>query len=300
MLSFSVYDYAPVEPQAEDWQRHTVHVIQLQPPPNGEGRTFGVLRLAGTTGAIWSPDSRSISVIREPHFDMGTIRGVPALIDVPGGSERRLSAEPLNLDRAPAFNADGTKLLLTTKGQVDEQTWGSIITIINADGVEVERIAHPGDGSFGSPRWAPDGDRIAMHYSRRAADGRLWEPRYVLYDLATRQVIGETEVPRASDKIGGRCGGTDMWRSDWSRDGRRLLYAFTMGDTGANGIWVWDTASGTQKLVPAANAGPAAPGSDGHFAFSASAFDRSYIFIGDEGGGFPRLLTDGQSPAWSP
>ena len=146
-------------------------------------------------------------------------------------------------------------------------------------------------------------NQIAFHVSEYDEATQLSSPRYVVYDIGVGAIIDSVDAPRASDKIGGGCGGSDMWRMDWSRDGASLLYDFSLGDTGANGIWVWEIAANAQRLVPAAQAGSPSPGGSGWFAFATSSYSQvsgssSHIFAGNDGGGAPLLLTDGSQPAW--
>jgi len=247
-------------------------------------------------GAEWSPDGTRIGVIIDPELQaMSSPLGLPAIIDVATGERTMLSHERFYLQDPPAFNHDGTMLLISYSPQStgEGDTRRPRILITDLAGRELHAIDMPPDGFISRPRWSPVDNRIAFHES----DGTT--PRYVIYDLA-RGRIASTDVPRASDKIGGRCGSADMWLTAWSLDGRSLLYSFDLGDTGANGVWAWDLASGTQRIVPAINAGVPAPGPDGWFAFASWGNSTPYMFAGPVAGGFPTIITDGQSPAWSP
>ena len=128
---------------------------------------------------------------------------------------------------------------------------------------------------------------------------RLPEPGTVvtrggsLYDVDARAFFGGAALPRFSDRIGGRCGGGDMYRTAWSADGTRVLYTFNDGDTGANGVWAWDVASGEQHVIHSYASSPA--GGPGELVmFGAGAF----VMYGSSDGGYPRVITDGTSPAW--
>jgi Tol biopolymer transport system component len=172
----------------------------------------------------------------------------------------------------------------------DETTQQSTraLIIYDADGIEVDRIAFEGERYYASPRWSPVSNRIALH---------LWEDgraRYTVYDLSTAAFVGDAAPPPTSDRIGGKCGGGDMWRTSWSADGQHVLYSFTDGDTGANGVWAWDVASGEQRVILASYVSAPSSGPDGAVMFSAGA----HIFVGTTAGGLPRILTDGSSPAW--
>lgn len=79
--------------------------------------------------------------------------------------------------------------------------------------------------------WAPESNRIGFHVSEQDT------PHYAVYDLAAGAIVALANVPQRNPNIGGRCGGGDMWRSAWSRDGRSMLYSYTDGLAGTNGVW---------------------------------------------------------------
>jgi hypothetical protein len=89
-----------------------------------------------------------------------------------------------------------------------------------------------------------------------------------------------------------------MWRTAWSADGAHVLYSFSDGDAGANGIWAFDIASGNQRVVYASGAGAPSAGPDGSVMFSTFGGETGFIFVGHVSGGYGRVLTDGSSPVW--
>jgi Tol biopolymer transport system component len=285
-LAFSVYRSDGTAEGAWD-----VHVLPIADP--AAERVY-----PGVVGVSWSPDGQSFGTIAQPQVDQmsGGATGLPAIVDVATGEVRTLAAEPFWQQMPPQFNYDATKLLVTY-AQYGENVIdpGPRIEVRDLSGNEIARVEMPGDSYFGKPRWSPVADQIQFHVGR--SDG---QPQYAVYDLARRDIIAAARVPKASDKIGGKCGGWDMWSATWSRDGGGVLYSFDMGDTGANGIWIWDVASGEQTLVPSISASPASAGPDGYAAFASSGGTNGTIFIASPGGGFPTLLTDGSGPVWSP
>jgi Tol biopolymer transport system component len=250
-------------------------------------------------GTAWSPDGATFATVIDPIMEGvgGGVLGVPAIIDMASGERRTLASKPFSQQSAPSFNHDGTKLLLTyadyAEGAADP---GPRIVVWDLAGSELARIEPPADTYYASPAWSPVDDRILFH----AGSSSQGQPQYVVYDLARHDIVAGARVPKASDKIGGRCGSWNMWSATWSRDGSRILYSFDMGDTGANGIWNWDLATNAQTLVPAISTSHAAAGPDGYATFSSAGWDESFIFVSSPAGGFPVLVTDGTGPVWSP
>ncbi len=240
------------------------------------------------SGGGWSPDGARIAVVREPNFDGmgGGVEGVPAILEVATGAQLVLGSERFWQQKAPEFNFDGS-LLMVNYAKYEAETSTVAILIYDADGVEVQRIVMAQGAGYASPRWSPVENRIAMHFQDQAGSG------YAVYDLASSGFVARSETPKVSERIGGRCGGGDMWETEWSRDGQRVLYSFTSGDTGANGVWSWDIATGERRVIVAANAGSASSGAGTSVMFSAG-----HIFIGSSDGGLPRIVTDGAQPAW--
>jgi hypothetical protein len=102
---------------------------------------------------------------------------------------------------------------------------------MDASGQERARIEPPKDVYYASPVWASESNRIGFHVSEQDT------PHYAVYDLAAGAIVALANVPQRNPNIGGRCGGGDMWRSAWSRDGRSMLYGYTDGLAGTNGVW---------------------------------------------------------------
>lgn len=245
-----------------------------------------------TAGGEWSPDSARMGIVRDfkqAGMSFAEYDGVPAILDVATGGQLILGSERIQQHKPPSFNYDGSQFMVTVSDW-DDVTGTSTVAMIfyDAEGVERSRINFGPDEFYASPQWSSSANLVAAHMS---ADS---EARYALFDVASGQIIGQAVPPVYSPKLGGRCGGGDMWKTAWSADGSHVLYSFQWGDTGANGIWAWDVASGEQRVVVAAGASEPSAGPGGAVMFSAG----EHIFTGTTDGGLPRVLTDGTSPVW--
>ncbi len=287
-LSFNIYrsDGDGVNPGSVD-----LHVLTLDDSALAASQVF-----EGLAGGAWSPDGAHLGVVREPTPPQmgGGIEGIPAILDVTTGGQLVLGSERMYQQKAPAFNFDGSLLMVNEAIYSQDGANNRVsIVIYTSDGADYDRIDFSSESNgYASPSWSPDSNRIAMHVSR---DQRA---RYQVYDLATRTFAGNAEPPSISERIGGGCGGGDMWNTEWSTDGMRVLYSFTWGDTGANGIWSWDLRDGSQNILYAANAGAPTAGPGSLILFSTNDYPASHIFYGSSNGGFPRIITDGSSPVW--
>jgi hypothetical protein len=260
-----------------------LHLLRFE-----EDGTVGVRVLRGMMGGTWSPDSRRLGVLFEGgDMSMEGYRGIPGVIDLSGG-ELRLTAEPVANERPPSFNHDGT-LLVASYTQQEGENWRSYRRVFDAaTGAVVSDIVLPDDAWFASLRWSPVANQLAGYTS----DGT--RGIYAVYDLAAGRIVASVPVPPYSPKIGGKCGAPDMMRMAWSRDGRRVLYRFDMGESGDNGIWSWDPATGETSLLRAGYPGYPAAGPDAWFAFAAD----NLIFVARSVDVFPQIVGEGADPAW--
>jgi hypothetical protein len=245
--------------------------------------------IRGVAGRGWSPDGTRVGIVKgaQPQQMGGGWKGVPGWADVATGESHLVGDAAYFQQDPPAFNFDGT-LLLVTQAADDGSSRG--IVIMDAAGKEHARLEPPKDVYYGSPLWAPESNRIGFYVSEQKA------PHYAVYDLAAGAIVARAGVPQRNPDIGGKCGGGDMWRSAWSRDGSSVLYSYTEGLAGTNGVWVWNVAAGKQRLVPAFGAGAPSDGPGGRVVFSSGLF----VMAGDTGGALTVLITDGRSPIWSP
>lgn len=280
-LSFNVPHYGTANTGTSDYGTMELVVVDTQ----------GVVLadVPGVAGRGWSPDSERVGIVKgaQPQQMGGGWKGVPGWLDVTTGDLHLVGDAAHYQQDPPAFNYDGTLLLVTHAP--DDGSFARIV-IMDLAGNERARIEQPRNVYYASPLWAPNSNRIGFHI------GDQETPHYAIYDLAADAIVARADVPQRNPNIGGKCGGGDMWRSVWSRDGRSLLYSYTDGLKGTNGVWVWDIAAGQQHLVPAFGAGAPSGGPGGRVVFSTGFF----IMAGDTSGALPALITDGRSPVWSP
>ena len=135
------------------------------------------------------------------------------------GSGARNLSNDLSLDDEPDFSPDGKKVVFFSlrEGNAD-------IYVIDTDGSNLERLTD--DGGNVSPRWSPDGSRIAYSHAGSLvvmdADGS--DARTIM----EVQAASEAEPCRAGSFVGG-----------WSPDGERITYyAAILGSGGDNSFWV--------------------------------------------------------------
>ncbi|HEX5631583.1 MAG TPA: hypothetical protein VFX50_00070, partial [Gemmatimonadales bacterium] len=187
-----------------------------------------------TTGArdviqpAWAPDGRHIAFVRasgergklEPADVLGTYDPVADiwLHDLANGEERRLAAGALG----PAFSGDGTRLAF-------EASWGGArrLWVADSGGRNPQQLTTDDSETVDhvTPRWSPDGGRIAFRRLRAAKSDIL------VVDVATKAASWVTDdnvldvhpawAPsgRAIYFSSARGGGLNIWRVPMAPDG---------------------------------------------------------------------------------
>jgi serine/threonine protein kinase len=158
---------------------------------------------SGSDGsAQFSPDGSAVFFMRSTGARNALYR-----VPVVGGEPRRLLEDLREYHPSP----DGRRLAFIRTPHEDRNTAGDV-WIANADGSDARRVSRLAGGwRLESPRWSPDGSRLAAVVQDPGAS--VTPPRLVAIDPATG-----SESPIAAD-IRGLVG-----RLAWEPSGRALLY----------------------------------------------------------------------------
>jgi tricorn protease len=153
-----------------------------------------------------------------------TARGDVFTAPIEAGPTRNLTASSRSHDKAAAWSPDGRSIVFISDRSGEDELW-----LISQDGRgEPEPLTRGGQAMRYSPRWSPDGSRIAFSDK----DGKLW-----VLTLERRRLTEVADDPRGT--IGDYA---------WSPRGNHL--AFSMADRrGYRAIHVWSAADGRVRQV---------------------------------------------------
>ncbi|MBI2913959.1 MAG: PD40 domain-containing protein [Chloroflexi bacterium] len=253
--------------------------------------------------AEWSPDGAALSYL-------GVFDGIGCMDE---GAEPRLRRLDTGQDvvlgppgcymQPPHFSPDGSQLAFVCfsyqgqvlqEGQAIEVQYdcaGDGLRLVDSDGAN-GRLLIPYDdglGWFSNPSWSPDGLSIALRWTGPRCEG------YAVYNVAEERTGACFQLPPPGG-FGGRCGSYEDGASDWSPDGRFLIYHWEFG-AGRNGVWIADVTTGETTLIPTIPASFVSVASGGgHLAFASA----GYIWAVDMDGSKLTLLAEGMQPAWQP
>ena len=164
----------------------------------------------------------------DSRLAFSTVRFTPDIweLDVPTGELRQVTSAASDEDFAH-LSPDGESLVVQSDRGGDTQA----LWTVSLDGEFLERIT-TGKEPAGTPRWSPDGDRIAYHT-----------------DVGDRSVIvigapggvSTTEVATVAAPAA-------LSAPVWSPDGNRL--AWYLGDRARSSVWVTDIGGEPLELTP--------------------------------------------------
>ena len=206
----------------------------------------------------WSPDGRLIAFVRAPGT---STTGAIHLISPLGGSDRRLSDEPVAVGYAPSWSPDGRWLATgATSAALEAQSRvPNGIRLIDSSTGEARSITTPGGTAFhAAPTFSPNGRHLAYTSCPRSFSCQL-----VVVELGADYIVTGAEQ-RLTRRV--------IWLSGlaWTRDGKSVVY----GDSINTRLWragiAGDTPPEPVEIAGFGASAPAIAGSSDRLAFSRS------------------------------
>lgn len=189
---------------------------------------------------LWSPTGEYI-LFHEPDYSYSVIK--------PDGTGRKrvikgsFETNDYDADWAP----DGRRLVWTAKCMPGPD-WSRNIYTKSIDGTKITRLSRDADAHEEYPLWSPQGDWIAFFKTDRLFEWRPeWRTPITLVDVAGTDYKVLWRGNRSDE-------GVCRWLSDWSPDGRYIL--FNAGSETSAGVyydfWCFDVEKRTFKQVTSA------------------------------------------------
>jgi len=184
----------------------------------------------------------------------------------------------------PRLSPDGARVAYVRRsGDVMRDRFASSIWMVSVDGAD-HRALVQGDGSFGSPRWSPTGDRLLYTATENGAPALR-----VLY-MDTRETTTLARLPRGAGSPA------------WSPDGTRVAFLMFVPDEGPKPAPMPAKPDGAEWAPPARVIDRVVYRADGQGLLEQGA---TQVFILPADGGTPRQLTTGPQNksgplAWTP
>jgi TolB protein len=225
----------------------------------------------------------------------------------PGGSEGIYVSNPDGTGRRRISSATGPGLSWSPDGSRLVFTSNPGISVMNADGSGVTRLAESGEG----PAWSPDGRQIAFSIRPNESLSQ-GEPDAATIDLIKQEHLRLMNVDGSG--LTGLTSGTvsDEWPS-WSPDGTRLAFdrshLSVMPEGDCIGICLIDADGSGLIQLPVDGARPAWSPDGRTIAYAWNFGPAAGIWISDADGSGPMNLTpdlavgpviDFSYPTWSP
>jgi dipeptidyl aminopeptidase/acylaminoacyl peptidase len=190
--------------------------------------------------SAWSPDSRllALAVFPDPNGGGGGLQ----VVSVQGGSKRQVVPPDGSMISNLQWSPDGSQLSFVWTGGVGAPQSGPSLKIWSVSDGSVRTIV-PSDVMFAA--WVPDGSGITVAIAPPSDDGSYSNARIATLDPVTgaeksRMLSGKAVVCQRG--------------MAWSPDARYLAYGGNGFHEGclqdvSLGLWAWDQAARTNKLL---------------------------------------------------
>ncbi|HEY1365546.1 MAG TPA: hypothetical protein VGF23_00450 [Gaiellaceae bacterium] len=186
-------------------------------------------RLIAFNGQTFDPADSGIHVVDRRGGTVGDFRRVTVF---PGPDTN-------GADDEPDFSPDGRRIAFVREAQTraTAPTAQAAVFVVNVDGSGLRQLT-PYALDAETPRWSPDGRRIAFDVNAEEHDAQHPNDLYVI----NADGRGLTQLTHEG-------GGSNSFHPDWSPDGRKLVFAHRSVGASSIDIEVMDLRSGRISTV---------------------------------------------------